>query len=144
MTPQGQDGGAPAQLSWFSRNWKWLLVLALLVPLLCCGSLMALGGLAALFGSEPDAARVDCGTPGPEGVDCEVKRTAGLTSFEACWDLEITCTNQAVMVGHACSTLAAGQQAGKATMPVSAFSNQEGCDAPKAGVVTNLVVVPTP
>ena len=140
MTPQGQL--PPNQPGWFSRNWKWLIALAVLVPMLCCGSLIALGGLAALFGSEPDAVQVDCGTPGPEGVDCDLKRTAGVTTFEACWDLEITCANQAVMVGHACSKVPAGQQTGKANMLVSAFSNQDKCDAPKAGVVTNLVVTP--
>ena len=36
MTPNPE---APMQQpSWFSRNWKWLLPVGCLVPLLCCGS----------------------------------------------------------------------------------------------------------
>ena len=47
-----------------------------------------------------DAAQVDCGTPGPDGVDCDVQRTGGTGSLLACWTLEITCANQGVMVGN--------------------------------------------
>lgn len=86
------------------------------------------------------AARVDCGTPGPEGVDCTVKRTGGTSALDACWDLEIDCVNGGKMTGNACGSLGAGEQTGTVTMPVEAFSNQEGCDAPKFGKVTNLVV----
>ncbi len=135
MTPQGQVA-TPPQPGWFSRNWKWMLAVGLFAPILCCGSVMVLGA----FAGEPDAARVDCGTPGPGGVDCDVKRTGGSTAFKACWDLEITCANQAKMVGQACATLAAAETTGTANMPVEGFSNQDACDAPAAGTVTNLVV----
>lgn len=87
-----------------------------------------------------DAARVDCGTPGPEGVDCDVQRTGGASSLLACWTLEITCANQGIMVGEACGSIAAGEERAVVNMPVSGFTNQEGCDAPKAGVVKGLTV----
>lgn len=36
MTPQPD---APVQQqSWFTRNWKWVIPLGCLVPMLCCGS----------------------------------------------------------------------------------------------------------
>lgn len=37
MTPQGQAGAPAQQPGWFSRNWKWLLAVGCLVPMLCCG-----------------------------------------------------------------------------------------------------------
>lgn len=84
--------------------------------------------------------RVDCGEPGPSGVDCTLKRTGGDSDMEGCWDLEITCANGGVMSGHACGKLAAAESEGTVNMPVDAFSNQEGCDAPKSGAVKNLEV----
>ena len=86
------------------------------------------------------AARVDCGTPGPGGVDCVIKRTAGEAGFEACWELAITCANQGVMVGSGCGKVARGATSATMNMPVSSFSNQEGCDAPKSGAVEKLTV----
>lgn len=148
MTPQGNVGAPPAQQpGWFARNWKWLVAVGCLVPSLCCLGTMALGLLvgddleAAVkeMGGLP-AARVDCGTPGPGGVDCDVKRTGGTGGFKACWDLEITCQNQGVMVGHACGTAKAGQDALVVNMPVDSFSNQDGCDAPVQGDVRRLEV----
>lgn len=136
MTPQGQ-AGAPPQQGWFANNWKWVVAVGCLVPTACCGVFSV---VAALLPSEQDAARVDCGTPGPGGVDCDVQRTSGTGSLEACWDLEILCANGGLMTGHHCGSVAAGQPSAKVNMPVSGFSNQEGCDAPKSGVVANLVV----
>lgn len=153
MTPQ--PAPPPQQQSWFSKNWMWVAGGGCLV-LACCGfaSVFAVGALATQLPQEPGvvdgpsprpagdetAARVDCGTPGPEGVDCEIKRTGGTAAFEACWDLEITCVNGGVMVGQACGSLAAGAKGGTVNMAVASFSNQEGCDAPKQGTVKNLVV----
>lgn len=93
--------------------------------------------------TDADGARVDCGTPGPGGVDCELKRTSGEGAFKACWDLEITCTNGAKMVGQGCGTVGRGEAAGTANMPVAAFSNQDACDAPASGAVQNLVITTT-
>lgn len=148
MTPQGQVGAPPPQQpGWFSRNWKWLLLLGCGLPTLCCLTTMVLGLIlggddfaAALKVADLPTARVDCGEPGPGGVDCDVKRTAGTGAFKACWDLEITCVNQGVMSGHACGTAKADQDALVVNMPVSGFSNQEGCDAPARGNVVNLTV----
>ncbi|GMU59620.1 MAG: hypothetical protein AMXMBFR34_13830 [Myxococcaceae bacterium] len=150
MTPQGEAGAPGQQPGWFSRNWKWLVGGGCVLLLGCCG-VMSLG--AWLTGQEVAtvrdavealdvAARVDCGTPGPGGVDCKLKRTAGAGKLEACWDLEITCTNGGKMLGHACGQLGAGQADGTANMPVSAFSNQDGCDSPVSGAVKNLLVTP--
>jgi hypothetical protein len=100
---------------------------------------MALG----LADSGTAAARVDCGTPGPEGVDCIIKRTGGEAGFEACWELAITCANQGVMVGSGCGKVARGATTAKANMPVASFSNQEGCDVPKSGNVEKLTVEET-
>lgn len=36
MTPEAQMNAGP-QGSWFSRNWKWLVGLGCVLPLLCCG-----------------------------------------------------------------------------------------------------------
>lgn len=146
----------------------WLAGGGCLLAVMCCGLLGVLGLLTASqlppspeFDAPPtreaderpvregdrpatreavDAARVDCGTPGPEGVDCVVQRTGGTGPLEACWTLEITCANQGVMVGEACGTAAAGEERSVVNMPVSAFSNQDGCDAPKAGAVKGLTV----
>lgn len=141
MTPQEQVG-APQQ-SWFNKNWKWLVGLGCVVPMICCMTGIVLSLLlddgTNTLGALP-AARVDCGTPGPEGVDCDIKRTAGTSSLEACWDLDITCANAGVMTAHACGVLAAGAETGSVNMPVSDFSNQEGCDAPKSGAVKQLTV----
>lgn len=87
-----------------------------------------------------DSARVDCGTPGPNGVDCSVKRTGGEGAFEACWDLEITCQNSGVMTGAACHSMAAGAAQGEQNMPVAAFANQATCDVPASGRVERLKV----
>ncbi len=39
MTPQPD---APVQQqSWFARNWKWVIPIGCLVPMLCCGSFVA-------------------------------------------------------------------------------------------------------
>jgi hypothetical protein len=135
MTPQ-PPAAAPQQ-SWFSRNWKLLAGVGCLGSLLCCGGFSV---VAALLGQAQPAARVDCGTPGPGGVDCDIKRTEGLSAFKACWELEITCTNQAKMVGKACGSVALGTDAATVNMPVSAFSNQDRCDAPASGVVQQLVI----
>jgi hypothetical protein len=158
MTPHGRQPGAPApQQGWFSRNWKWLVGCGCLLALLCCGAFSVLAYAMKDAGvdafnvaqksdqplvkvTETDGARVDCGAPGPGGVDCDVKRTSGGGALEACWDLDITCANGAVMRGHACGTLGAGEAATTVNMPVSAFSNQDACDAPARGAVQNLVV----
>lgn len=136
MTPQGQ-AQAPQQQSWFQSNWKWLAAVGCLVPLLCCGVFSV---FAYLTDQGTPAARVDCGTPGPDGVDCDLKRTGGTAGLKACWNLEITCANGAVMTGKACGSLAGTEAAGKVNMPVAAFSNQEACDAPKSGAVKDLTV----
>lgn len=90
--------------------------------------------------NDEEGTRVDCGEPGPSGVDCDIKRTGGSAKLESCWDLEITCENGGVMKGHACGTLAAGAKKAVKNMPVSSFENQDACDVPKSGQVTNLVV----
>lgn len=153
MTPQPHAPQQPQPpRSWFSKNWGWVVGGGCLVLLLCCGVLTAIGAFLSaqeldtapgLPTTAPSAgsARVDCGTPGPDGVDCELKRTSGTTGLEACWDLHITCANGGLMVGHACGTLGAGQARGTVNMPVAGFSNQEGCDAPKAGAVQDLTVL---
>lgn len=128
----------PQPTSWFARNWKWLALIALLPGGCCCGATVIAASLSA--DEEVDGARVDCGTPGPGGVDCEVRRTSGKGPLEACWDLNITCVNQAVMGAHECGQLAAAQSTVKVNMPVSSFSNQAACDAPKLGAVEGLSV----
>lgn len=84
------------------------------------------------------AARVDCGTPGPHGVDCTISRTGGAAAFQACWDLVITCRNQAVMSGSACHDMPAGRELDTGNMPVAAFSGQDACDTPASGQVERL------
>lgn len=37
------EGGPPQQKSWFARNWKWLVPVGCLVPMMCCG---VFGGVA--------------------------------------------------------------------------------------------------
>jgi len=105
-------------------------------------ALLSIAGLvlAACTVTESDAARVDCGTPGPHGVDCQVKRTAGSGAFQACWDLVITCRNEGVMTGSACHAMAAGASEGSENMPVAGFSNQERCNAPASGSVERLEI----
>jgi hypothetical protein len=90
--------------------------------------------------TERDAARVDCGTPGPHGVDCTIKRTAGSGGFEVCWDLVITCRNKGEMSGGACHKVAPGKNEASETMPVTSFSNQSSCDVPTAGKVERMKV----
>ncbi|MBL8918978.1 MAG: hypothetical protein JNJ54_08985 [Myxococcaceae bacterium] len=140
MTPQpGQSPEAPT--SWFSRNWMWVAGGGCLL-IGCCGlgALLLVGGAVASEAASSSAARVDCGTPGPAGVECGVKRTEGLGAFRACWDLEIACQNGGKMSGHACGSVAAGADETTVTMPVSSFSNQDACDVPSRGTVQNLAV----
>ncbi|MFC3716622.1 hypothetical protein ACFONC_10700 [Luteimonas soli] len=99
---------------------------------------LALG--ACTIDTNPDSARVDCGTPGAHGVDCEVKRTGGDGGFEACWDLVISCQNGGEMTGSACHDVAAGANEGTENMPVAAFSGQDSCDVPASGAVQQLKV----
>ncbi|MGV3623873.1 MAG: hypothetical protein ACO1OB_23855 [Archangium sp.] len=146
MTPQGQVGGAPEQ-SWFKKNWMWLAGAGCAVPLFCCGATMLVGLVmdapptdSVVKVADPAAARVDCGTPGPNGVDCDIKRTGGGSAFRACWQLDITCNNDGVMSGNACGEVEASATGATVNMPVDGFSNQEGCDAPKSGAVKNLEV----
>jgi hypothetical protein len=95
---------------------------------------------ACTGGAGRDAARVDCGTPGPHGVDCQVRRTGGDGAFEACWSLAITCQNGGVMNGSSCHAMAAGAAEGTANMPVAGFSGQDSCDVPASGKVEQLKV----
>ena len=99
---------------------------------------LALG--ACTGGAGRDAARVDCGTPGPHGVDCQVRRTGGDGAFQACWILAITCRNGGVMNGSTCHAMAAGAGEGTANMPVAGFSGQDSCDVPASGKVEQLKV----
>lgn len=92
--------------------------------------------------AEKDLVRVDCGAPGPEGVDCDLKRTSGSSAVHVCWDLEITCANGGKMRGSRCHDIAAADKDAKANMPVDKFSDQDKCDTPKGGAVLNLVVAP--
>lgn len=95
---------------------------------------------ACTIDTNPDAARVDCGTPGQHGVDCKVQRTGGTGAFEACWDLAITCRNGGGMASSTCHSLAAGETAGTANMSVASFSGQATCDVPVSGKVERLKI----
>lgn len=106
------------------------------LSMLCLALALSLGACA-----ERDAARVDCGTPSPNGVDCRIVRTGGDSAFKACWDLVITCQNGGAMTGSTCHEMAAGIGEGSQNMPVSAFSNQATCDAPASGKVERLKIV---
>jgi hypothetical protein len=148
MTPQPPPPAAPQ--GWFSQNWKWVVGIGCAVVFFCCGTLGVFGliGVAAVPELEEakkkaatlEKARVDCGTPGPGGVDCEVKRTAGSRPISVCWDLEISCENGGVMTARGCGGLVQGEAQALVNLPVDAFSNQEACDAPKRGAVKNLEV----
>lgn len=148
MTPH-PNAPPPQPQSWLSQNWKILAGVGCLVALLCCGAfgaLMGLGAFAAAQAEELGAplgderAAVDCGSPGPGGVDCVLKRTGGSRSLRACWKLEITCANKGVMVGEGCGDLPANVAEETVTLPVSAFSNQAACDEPVRGAVKELEV----
>lgn len=93
---------------------------------------------ACTINTNPDAARVDCGAPGPNGVDCRIQRTGGTGAFEACWNLVITCQNGGRMTGSACHDMAIGETEGIRNMPVAGFSNQAACDVPTSGKVERL------
>jgi hypothetical protein len=168
MRPQNVDpSAAPVQQSWFQKNWMWVVGLGCGIPSLCCAGGLVISVIAGYAVQDLDPAaldkalnqglqqqgtdttdvaetddkvRVDCGTPGPGGVDCDVKRTGGSSKVEACWDLAITCANGGVMRGAACATLEGNEKKAKTNMPVDTFDNQEGCDAPKSGEVQDLVV----
>ena len=103
---------------------------------LLIGAALMLGACAPV--GEPASARVDCGAPGPNGVDCTIKRTAGEGGFEACWNLVITCSNGGRMTGSACQQVAAEEAEVVSTMPVESFSNQQSCDVPASGKVEAL------
>jgi len=100
----------------------------------------ALALAACTIDTNPDSARVDCGAPGPGGVDCQVQRTGGDGGFEACWDLVISCQNGGEMTGSACHEMAAGANEGTENMPVAGFSGQDSCDVPASGKVERLKI----
>lgn len=97
--------------------------------------------ISACTTKSADSARVDCGAPGPNGVECNIVRTGGEGAFQACWDLAITCQNQGKMTGAACHEVGAGVPSGTQLMPVSSFDNQDACDVPASGAVENLKIV---
>ena len=105
---------------------------------LLIGATLMLGACAPA--GEPPSARVDCGAPGPNGVDCTIKRTGGVGGFEACWDLVITCSNEGQMSGSACREVATDEAEAVHTMPVESFSNQQSCDVPASGKVEALQI----
>lgn len=103
-------------------------------------AILAALALAACTVSELDKARVDCGTPGAHGVDCTIKRTAGIRAFEACWDLAITCQNGGAMRASACHAMAADGHEGTQNMPIASFAGQDSCDVPTSGQVEGLEI----
>ena len=113
-----------------------LQTIACAIALSTAGLLLA----ACTVDTNPDSARVDCGTPGPGGVDCQVQRTGGDGGFEACWDLVISCQNGGEMTGSACHEMAAGANEGSENMPVAGFSSQDSCDVPASGKVERLKI----
>ena len=113
-----------------------LHTLARVVALSTAGLLLAV----CTVDTNPDAARVDCGIPGPHGVDCQVRRTGGDGGFEACWDLVISCQNGGKMTSLACHAMVAGANEGSQNMSVSGFSGQDSCDVPASGKVERLKV----
>lgn len=112
-----------------SKNFAGVLALATaaLLPVAC-----------TVVSEEPASARVDCGTPGPHGVDCRIQRTGGTGGFEACWTLVIGCGNGGGMSAATCHEVAAGIAGSSANMPVAGFSNQDTCDVPASGRVERL------
>src|SRR3546814_14575035 len=78
---------------------------------------------ACAIDTNPASARVDCGTPGPHGVDCQVQRTGGDGGFEACWDLAVSCPNGGEMTASACHEIAAGDSPGRDNMPVAGHAS---------------------
>ena len=95
---------------------------------------------ACTIDTNPDSARVDCGAPGPHGVDCQIQRTGGDGGFEACWDLVVSCQNGGEMTGSACHEMAAADSQGSENMPVAGFSSQDSCDVPASGSVEHLKI----
>src|SRR3546814_16630988 len=61
---------------------------------------------ACAIDTNPDSARVDCGTPDPHGVGCQVQRTGGDGGFEACWAPVVSCPNGGEMTASACHAMA--------------------------------------
>src|SRR3546814_6128411 len=95
---------------------------------------------ACTVDTNPDSARVDCGAPGPHGVDCQIQRTGGDGGFEACWDLVVACQNGGEMTASACHEMAAADSQGSENMPVTGFSSQDSCDVPASGSVERLKI----
>ncbi len=96
--------------------------------------------LGACTVGERNAARVDCGAPGPNGVDCQVQRTGGDSPLQACWNLTITCRNGGAMTAPACHEMPADATQGVQNMPTADFSGQESCDVPTFGQVEHLKI----
>lgn len=56
QTPWQQPGEPPKHKSWFGRNWKWFVPVAIVLPLLCCcgGPIgLVMFGLSVIFDSTP-------------------------------------------------------------------------------------------
>lgn len=110
------------------------------IPCAAIALVLVLASLSACTVTKAPAARVDCGTPGPHGVECTVRRTAGTVGMQACWDLVIDCRNKGQMSASACHTLPANADQGTQTLPVADFSNSDKCDVPVFGHVERLKV----
>lgn len=105
---------------------------------------MACAGLiptACTLNTHADAARVDCGKPGPHGVECSVQRTGATTAFDACWDLAITCQKGGERVSPTCQRMAVGEPVATATMSVARVAHRNSCGAPVTGKVQRVKVI---
>lgn len=76
---------------------------------------------------EKVAVHVDCITTAAPAIECDVKETKGKAEIEACWDISVTCPNQAVVKApHWCQKVKDGGTA-HAVIPGDKLTGMEGC-----------------
>src|SRR3546814_14401485 len=80
---------------------------------------------ACTVDTNPDSARVDCGAPGPHGVECQIQRTGGGGGFEQCRDTVVACENGGATTARVCHEMAAAARHRRQNMPVTGFSSQD-------------------
>lgn len=119
-----------------------MLIIAAVVAVLGLGTCGVCVSLGALSGSSKPAKSnasvyVFCEGSPHDGFTCSVSHTGGTQSANACWDINVTCTNGARVHGHACQSVSVGAKTTRYVGP-NELSNAYACSRLQTVTVDNV------